>query len=53
MDTLRETNLIPQELKNTMDMLPDDSQLDLLATLLIKLEKEGKLNEIRKRVEKK
>ena len=50
METLRETNLIPQELKNTMDMLPDDSKLDLLATLLIKLEKEGKLNEIKKRV---
>ncbi len=52
MDTLKESNLIAPELKNTMDLLPDDSKLDLLATLLMKLEKEGKLDEIKKRVRK-
>ena len=52
MDTLKESNLISSELQSTMDNLPDDSKLDLLASLLMKLEKDGRLDEIKKRVKK-
>ena len=52
MDTLKESNLISSELQATMDNLPDDSKLDLLASLLLKLEKDGKLDLIKKRVKK-
>ena len=52
MDTLKETNLISSELQATMDNLPNDAKLDLLASLLLKLEKDGRLNEIKKRVKK-
>ena len=52
MDTLKESNLISSELQATMDNLPDDSKLDLLASLLLKLEKDGKLDVIKKRVKK-
>lgn len=50
MDTLEKTKMISPELQAAMDNLPDDSKLDLLASLLLKLEKEGKLDEIKKRV---
>lgn len=52
MDTLKETNMLSPELQSTMDNLPDDSKLDLLASLLLKLEKEGKLAELKKRSKK-
>ena len=52
MDTLKETNIISTELQSTMDTLPDDAKLDILASLLMKLEKEGKLDVIKKRVKK-
>ena len=52
LDTLKETNLISSELQTTMDNLPEDSKLDLLASLLIKLEREGRLDTIKKRVKK-
>ena len=52
MDTLKESDLISSELQATMDNLPDDSKLDLLASLLLKLEKDGKLDVIKKRVKK-
>lgn len=52
MDTLKESNLISTELQSTMDTLPDDAKLDILASLLIKLEKEGKIDQIKKRVSK-
>lgn len=52
MDTLKETNMISSELQSTMDNLPNDAKLDLLATLLLKLEKDGKLDLIKKRVKK-
>ena len=35
-----------------LEKLPEDSKLDVLATLLLELEKEGKLDEIRKRVKR-
>ena len=49
MEALRESNLIDQDLKASLDTLPEESKLDLLATLLLKLEKEGKLDEVKKR----
>ena len=49
MDTLKESNMLSPELQSTMDNLPDDSKLDLLASLLLKMEKEGKLAELKKR----
>ena len=52
MDTLKESNLISSELQATMDNLPNDAKLDLLASLLLKLEKDGKLDVIKKRVQK-
>ena len=52
MDTLKETNMISSELQSTMDNLPNDAKLDLLASLLLKLEKDGKLDLIKKRVKK-
>ena len=53
MDTLKESNMLSPEIQSTMDNLPDDSKLDLLASLLLKLEKDGKLDVIKKRVIKK
>lgn len=50
MDSLRESNIISADLQATMDNLPNDAKLDLLASLLIKLEKEGRLDQIKKRV---
>lgn len=52
MDTLKESNLISSELQSTMDNLPDDSKFDLLASLILKLEKDGKQDVIKKRVKK-
>jgi hypothetical protein len=52
MDTLKESDIISTELQSTMDNLPDDSKLDLLASLLLKLEKDGRLDVIKKRVKK-
>ena len=52
MDTLKESNMISPELQSAMDNLPEDSKLDLLASLLIKLEKEGRLDIIKKRATK-
>ena len=52
MDTLKESNMLSPELQSTMDNLPDDSKLDLLASLLLKMEKEGKLAELKKRSKK-
>ena len=51
-EALKQTNLISPELQTTMDFLPEDAKMDLLASLLIKLEKEGKLDQIKKRVTK-
>ena len=53
MDAIRESSLVDQDLKAAMDTLPEESRLDLLASLLLRFEKDGKLDEIRKRVEKK
>ena len=52
MDTLKESNLISSDLQSTMNSLPDDTKLDILASLLLKLENEGKLDVIKKRVKK-
>jgi site-specific recombinase XerD len=52
MEKLKETNMLSPELQSTMDNLPDDAKLDLLASLLLKLEKEGKLAELKKRSKK-
>ena len=52
MESLKESNMLSPELQATMDNLPDDSKLDLLASLLLKLEKEGKLDVIKKRSKK-
>lgn len=52
MDAIRESSLFGQDIKLALDNLPEESRLDLLASLLLKLEKDGKLDEIRKRVEK-
>ena len=52
MEKLKETNMLSPELQSTMDNLPDDSKLDLLASLLLKMEKEGKLAELKKRSKK-
>ena len=49
---MKETNIISSKLQSTMDNLPDDSKLDLLASLLLKLEKEGKMDAIKERVKK-
>ena len=49
MDTLKKSNMLSPELQSIMDNLPDDSKLDLLASLLLKMEKEGKLAELKKR----
>ena len=51
-EALKESNLISPELQTAMDNLPEDSKLDLLASLLIKLEREGRLDTIKKRVKK-
>jgi site-specific recombinase XerD len=52
METLKETNMLSPELQSTMDNLPNDAKLDLLASLLLQLEKEGKLAELKKRSKK-
>ena len=52
MESLKESNMLSPELQSTMDSLPDDTKLDILASLLLKLEKEGKLDVIKKRVKK-
>ncbi len=52
MDTLKTTNMISPEMQNAMDVLPEDAKLDLLATLLLKMEKEGKLEDLKNRVKK-
>ena len=52
MDILKESNLISRELQNTMDVLPDDSKLDLLAILLMDMENKGMLDKIRERIKK-
>lgn len=49
-EAMKQSNLISPELQTTMDFLPEDAKMDLLASLLIKLEKEGKLDQIKKRV---
>ena len=51
-EALKQSNLISTELQTTMDYLPEDAKMDLLASLLIKLEKEGRLDAIKKRVKK-
>ncbi|MCI2413245.1 MAG: site-specific integrase [Cuniculiplasma sp.] len=52
METLQESDLLSPELKTTMNNLPDDSKLDLLASLLVELEKNGKLEDVKKRIKK-
>lgn len=51
-DAIRESPLVGQDLKLALDNLPEESKLDLLASLLLKLEKDGTLEQIRKRVRK-
>ena len=50
MNVLMKSDLISPELQATMDNLPDDAKLDMLASLLLKLEKDGKLDVIKKRM---
>ena len=52
METLQESDLLSPELKTSMNNLPDDSKLDLLASLLVELEKNGKLEDVKKRIKK-
>ncbi|MEM0136485.1 MAG: site-specific integrase, partial [Thermoplasmatales archaeon] len=52
METLKAENMISPEMQSALDVLPEDARLDLLATLLLKMEKEGKLDELRRRVRK-
>lgn len=52
MDAVKESNLISQDARYLLENTSEEGQLDLLATLLLKMEKEGKLEELKKRVKK-
>ena len=44
------SDLIPKSQKSLLENLPEDSKLDVLATLLLEFEASGKLDEIRQRI---
>ena len=48
LETLRNTNMISSELMATMDSLPEDSKTDILASILLRFEKDGTLNKLKK-----
>jgi hypothetical protein len=51
-EAVKESNLISQDARYLLENTSEEGQLDLLATLLLKMEKEGKLEELKKRVKK-